>query len=134
MIGVADILQHIAQELSCYTAEELTPLVEGAPVDCPLDMHLCITNDIEGTELNYLLQYGQGHTLYFRLRDYEHGESLANDLGAIMKGICPEISPYAVGEFDAGDQLYLFLHIRHVVPNVLTLEFLMEAQAACLTE
>src|ERR1043165_4296912 len=63
MIGVADILQHIAQELSCYTAEELTPLVEGAPVDCPLDMHLCITNDIEGTELNYLLQYGQGHTL-----------------------------------------------------------------------
>jgi hypothetical protein len=110
MITVADIVQHIAQALRSSEAEPNT-VVRKYLADRFRDTHLCITADIEETELHYLVGCGHGDTFYFRIRDCEHGKRLTKDLYRGIWDTHPELS----SEYDdkIRTNLYLFIHIRH---------------------
>jgi hypothetical protein len=109
---VEDILHHIAQQMSCWNGAGDT----AAPGRF-FDLHVSITTDVEDTELTYLKKYGEGHTFYFRLRDYKHGRSLASDLYYRIKGIRPDMSAYTGDSFTPDERLYLFVHVRDISPT-----------------
>jgi len=120
MVTVDDIFHHIAQQLHGFSDADVTTdeFLKG----CILDMHVSITTDVEDTELNYLERHGQGHTFYFRLRDYEHGKNLAAGIYFVTQGTKPDMSMYTGELFHPEDKLYLFVHVRNVFPRPATVK------------
>jgi hypothetical protein len=121
MVSVDDIVHHITQALGGSGDATPKPSADAIPAGSILQLRLCITADIEETELHYLRRYGRGDTLYFRLGDYAYGERLANDLCDIIPGTEPDISLCAEEQFSPQDRLYLFIHIRYKTPRRLKL-------------
>ena len=119
MVTVADIFHHIAQELRFYSGADRRYALEEFIAGCIFDMHLAITTDFETTELNFLQRYGKGHTFYFRLRDYEHGKQLAGEMYFVMQGIHPNLDENTGEAFDPAEKLFLFVHLRSVLPPAL---------------
>jgi hypothetical protein len=113
MVSVDDIIHHITQALAGSTDAAPKPGADSIPAGSQLQVRLCITADVEDTELRYLLRYDRGHTLYFRLGDYAYGERLANDLCDIIPGTEPDIGLCTEDQLSQKDRLYLFIHIRH---------------------
>ena len=115
MVTVDDIFHHIGQQLHGYDGTEVA--MDDFLKACIFDIHVSITTDVEDTELNYLQRHGKGHTFYFRLRDYEHGKSLAAGIYLATQGTSPDMSKYTGELFQAEDKLYLFVHVRNVLPK-----------------
>ena len=116
MVTVDDIFHHIAQDLRCYSGVDRKAAVEEFVAGSMIDLHIAITTDIEETELSFLERYGHGHTFYFRLGSYAHGKQLAGQMYGILYGVQPDMDRYTGEHFDAGDRLYLFLHITSMRP------------------
>ena len=131
-VTVDDILHHIAQDLRCYSGADPRAAIEEFFSGCIFDMHLSITTDVEDTELNYLVRFGKGQTYYFKLKDYAHGKSLAEHLYFAVTGKRPDMSKYTGEQFNTGEMLYLFVHIRNIVPKPVKLKLLVETTAADL--
>ncbi len=118
MVTVADIAHHIAQALSSSTATPRASL-ESIPAPCLPGMRLCITSDVEESELSYLRRFGRGHTFYFRLRDYASGQKIAAELYSLIPHSTPDASLWVGEELDPGGPLYLFIYIRPQEPEKL---------------
>ena len=116
-------------ELPRYSITSL----DAIPAGCLPHMRLCITADIEDTELRYLRRYGRGHTFYFRLRDRAYGEKLAGELYGLTSGHEPDMKACATEELSANDQLYLFIHIPEEAPKSESPQLLTRRQAAPYT-
>lgn len=112
MVTVDDIVQHMAQKLCVYAnGIDARPAVRELLSSGPLNLRVCITADLEATELSYIQRYGPGETFYFRLRDYDHGKRLAREFFYAVKDYYPEVD-ICTDEADPGDkQLYLFIKI-----------------------
>lgn len=117
MVTIDDILHHIAQDLRCYNGADLHAAVDEFLIGSIFDLHISITTDFEKTELDHLERYGRGHTYYFRLHDYVHGKDLAAQLYFVVRGIKPDMDTYTGDEFSLDDKLFLFIHIRGVIPT-----------------
>lgn len=120
LITVIDVFHRIAQDIRAYSGVDREAAVEEFIQGCQFDLHLAITSNVEETELSFLNRYGHGHTYYFRLSSYEHGKSLASDMYLVLYGEKPEMNGYTGELFDSKEQLYLFVHIRDVIPPPLT--------------
>jgi hypothetical protein len=113
MATVADILHHIAQTLNYVSERAPRASAEDIPTGKNFKLRLCVTADVEATELEYLQQYGRGHTLYFRLRNLEQAQKLTRDLFEKIGTLYPDASIYSPLEAPNAERLYLFIHIRH---------------------
>jgi hypothetical protein len=131
-VTVDDILHHIAQDLRCYSGADPLAAVEEFFSGCIFDMRLSITTDVEDTELNYLVRFGKGQTYYFKLKDYEHGKTLAEHLYYAITGRKPDMGKYTGDKFNSGEMLYLFVHIRNIVPKPVKLKVTREHTEADL--
>jgi hypothetical protein len=102
----------MAQHLCVFgTGIDAKPALREFLSSSPFNLHVCITADIEATELRYIQEYGSGETFYFRLRDHEHGQRLAKDFFYSIKDYYPEVD-ICVGEDEIDNkQLYLFIKI-----------------------
>jgi hypothetical protein len=116
MVTVFDIFHHIAQDLRRYSGADPDADVMEFVTGSIFDVHLAITIDFEETELKFLERYGQGHTFYFRIRNYEHGKRLAGEIFFLLQGVHPDMDAYTGEHFEPGQQLYLFIHLRDVIP------------------
>src|SRR4051812_4958443 len=95
MVTVYDILQHIAQETGQDNGAVKGTAAGNMPADVTCNVRVSLTTDVEATELGYLQRYGRGHTLYFRVRNCEQGQKLAEDLYDLMPNVHPDASLYA---------------------------------------
>lgn len=120
MVTVDDIFHKIAQDLRSYSGVDQKAAVEEFILGCAFDLHVAITTNMEETELDFLERYGRGHTFYFRLADYEHGKLLAGQMYWILLGVRPEMEAHTGDRFAPGDKLFLFVHVRNIVPPPLT--------------
>jgi hypothetical protein len=117
MVTVYDILQHIAQETGYNNSAVKRAGLSDMPAGALFDLRVCMTTDVEASELSYMQRFGRGYTLYFRIRNYGQGQKLAEDLYDLMPNVHPDASMYADdGEHTSG-RLYLFIHIRYVPPG-----------------
>jgi len=116
MVTVDDIFHKIAQDFRAYSGVDQAAAVEEFILGCRFDLHVAITTNMEETELDFLERYGQGHTFYFRLTDYEHGRQLASQMYWVLLGVRPDMDTYTGERFDADDRLYLFVHVRNILP------------------
>lgn len=117
MTTVNDVLHHIAQDFESARVGigSRKLLLSDKLVVAPapqFQMSISITTDIEATELHYQERLGQGRTFYFKVSSYQQGKDLAAELYKVYHGYMPDMSPYTGQLFTAGEQLYLFLHIR----------------------
>jgi hypothetical protein len=121
MVTVDDIVQHITQQLCVDSRFNPITALREFLASSLFDIHLCMTPDLEATELSYLQQFGQGYTFYFRIRDYEDGKRLAREFYHAIIGYYPDVEYGAESSIDTGRQLYLFINIQYVIPtSVLT--------------
>jgi hypothetical protein len=120
MITVDDIFHKIAQDIRSYSGVDQEAAVDEFIQGCQFDLHLAITKNVEDTELSFLNRYGHGHTFYFRLANYEQGKTLASDMYWILYAQRPEMNGYTGEQFEDHDKLFLFVHIRDVIPPPLT--------------
>jgi hypothetical protein len=113
MATVVDILQHIAQTLNLVRERTPRAGVDDIPTGKNFKLRLCVTADVEATELAYMQQYGRGHTLYFRLRNLEQAQKLTSDLFEKIGTLYPDASIYSPLDTPDAERLYLFIHIRY---------------------
>jgi hypothetical protein len=118
MATVADILQHIAQGLNIAGKRMPKASAEDIPSGKNFRLRLCVTSDPEATELEYLQEYGRGHTLYFRIRNREHAQRLTRELFEQIGTLYPDANIYSPLETPDAEQLYLFIHIRYKQPQM----------------
>ena len=116
MITVDDIFGHIAQELRDYNAVADGAAIEEFLIGCTFDFHLCITDDVEEAEADFMDKYGKGSTFYFRLADYEHGKLLAGQMHWIFLGHIPDMSAHTGDRFKPDNKLSLFVHLANLFP------------------
>jgi len=116
MVTVDDIFHKIAQDFRAYSGMDKAAAVEEFILGCRFDLHISITTNMEETELDFLERYGHGHTFYFRLVDYDHGRQLASQMYWILLGARPDMDNHTGDCFDPGDKLYLFVHVRNILP------------------
>lgn len=122
MVTIDDIVQHITQQLHPGGGINVRSALKQLLESSMFDIHICITLDIEATELRYLQRYGKGHTFYFRLRDYEHGERLAKEFFYAMKAYYPVEAEQDERQFAPDTQLYLFINVLSMNPDPLAPE------------
>ena len=82
-----------------------------------IDLNVCITNDVEESEFDFLNKYGAGNTYYFRLENYHHGRKLAAALYQRIKGYILDIPDYIFTKSSLNKTLYFFVHIRERQEN-----------------
>jgi len=116
MITVDDIFHKIAMDFRAYTGVDPHAAVEEFILGCRFDLHVAITTNVEETELQFMERYGHGHTFYFRLANYEHGKQLTAQMYWILLGERPDMNHYTGEQFDPEAQLYLFVHVRNILP------------------
>lgn len=111
-VHIHDVLARIAQVSCGYAGLNAPGAIEDYSTQFPFCLRLCITTDVEQTELDYMSRFGPGATLYFTLVDYAHGCDLAKELFRRILGSEPDMSGYEGFKFDPSDSLYLFLHLE----------------------
>lgn len=116
MVSVEDIFHKIAQDFRSYSGLDRSAAIEEFIAGHRFDLHLAITSDVEDTELDFLERYGNGHTFYFRLADYEHGKLLAGQIYWILLGSRPDLTMHSGANFKPDDKLYLLVHVRNLNP------------------
>jgi hypothetical protein len=112
-VHIQDVLARIAQISSGFTGADAANEAGGHRLPFPVCLRLSITTDVERTELDYLNRFGHGATVYFSLKDYDHGRQLAKELFTAVSGKEPDMSIYNGSGFAPDDKLYLFVHIEH---------------------
>jgi hypothetical protein len=112
MVTITDVLAHISEVSGGYSGVDPYAAIEEYWLHYPYTLRLAITTDVEETELKYLELYGQSDTVYFRLRDYEHGKQLAAELFYVITGMNPNMEVYTGELFNPDDALYLFVYIQ----------------------
>ncbi len=118
MVGIDDILAHIAEDIRAYSGNDPEAAIEEFFTGISFDLHLAITTDIEATALDFMERYGKGHAFHFRVADYEHGKLLAGQLYWIMLGFRPDMAAHTGDRFMPTDRLYLYVHVTNLNPSV----------------
>jgi hypothetical protein len=101
MVTLLDVLHKIGIEKFKSTAK-----LEA------VDLNVCITNDVEKSEYDFMTKYGAGNTYYFRLENYHHGRKLAAALYQRIKGYILDIPEHILNKSNINKTLYFFVHIR----------------------
>lgn len=118
MITADDVFHHIAQELRCYSGIDPIAAIEEFMTGCTFDLRISVTTNVEETEMSYLDRHGHGNTFYFRLRDYQHGKKLADEIFYLLQGFPAQKSGGTGDQFGPDDRLYLFIHVSNVLPGL----------------
>ena len=106
MVSLIDILHKIGWERL------------SAPIEAKnMDLNVCITNDVEGSEAEFLNRYGEGTTYYFKLDSYHHGRKLALALYQRLKGYIVDFPDYLFSKSHLNGHLYFFVHVRELVES-----------------
>ena len=111
MVTITDVLAHITEVSGGYSGADPQSAIEEYWLHYPHTLRLAITTNVEDTELKYMEAHGKNDTVYFRLRDYEHGKQLAEQLFYIITGMKPNMDLYTGETFNGSDLLYLFVYI-----------------------
>ena len=77
------------------------------------DLNVCITNDVEESESDFMNKYGLGNTYYFRLENYHHGRKLAAALYQRISGYIKELPENVISKNTIHKTLYFFVHVKH---------------------
>jgi len=77
-----------------------------------LDLNVCITNDVEESESDFMSKYGSGNTYYFRLESYHHGRKLAAALYQRLSGYIKELPENIISRNTLNKTLYFFVHVK----------------------
>jgi hypothetical protein len=76
------------------------------------DLNVCITNDVEESESDFMTKYGSGNTYYFRLENYHHGRKLAAALYQRIAGYIKELPENIISKNTLNKTLYFFVHVK----------------------
>ena len=76
------------------------------------DFNVCITNDVEESEAEFMARYGTGNTYYFRLENYHHGRKLAAALYKRLTGHIYDLPENLMPKFTLSKNLYFFVHVK----------------------
>ena len=76
------------------------------------DLNICITNDVEESESDFMNKYGAGNTYYFRLESYHHGRKLAAALYQRISGYIKELPENIISKNTINKTLYFFVHVK----------------------
>jgi hypothetical protein len=77
-----------------------------------LELNVCITNDVEESEADFMNKYGAGNTYYYRLENYHHGRKLAAALYQRIKGYILDFPDHIFSKNSLNKTLYFFVHIK----------------------
>jgi hypothetical protein len=116
MVSVDEIFHRIAQDLRGYSDEDPGAAAEEFLLGSVFDLHVNITANTEDTRKSLISRYGKGHSYTFPLKDYEHGMRLASQMYWILLGTTPEMETRSTDKFSNTDPLFLFVHLRDVIP------------------
>lgn len=116
MVNVDEIFQCIAKDLRGYSGKDPGAAAEEFLLGCVFDLHAAITDDVATTEKNFISKYGKGHSYSFALQDYEHGKRLASQMFWVLLGTAPDMEGASGLRFEKADQLFLFVHLRDIIP------------------
>jgi len=100
MVTLLDVLHKIG--IDAYRAERAQQY----------DLNVCITNDVEESEADFMTKYGAGNTYYFRLENYHHGRKLAAALYQRISGYIKDLPEYIISKNTLNKTLYFFVHVR----------------------
>jgi hypothetical protein len=116
MVSVDEIFHQIAKDLRGYSDDDPGAAAEEFLLGSVFDMHMAITASVEETRKTFLKKYGKGFSYHFPLENHEHGIRLASQMYWILLGTTPEMDAQPDNKFDPQDELFLFVHLRDVIP------------------